>query len=132
MMNKDGNTTIDESGMYTITDTTGDITISTDYITMSNDSTLDINGYYGYTTDISTITTSTIDTSDLISMDDLSITLNEPVEFEDKMPSVAKVEDMCNDYPALKKAYEQFKSIYAMVHQDWKGRQEAGDDQLPF
>jgi hypothetical protein len=135
MTNKDGNTTIDESGMYTITDTTGDITINTDYITMSNNSTLDINSYYGYTTDISTITASTMnpsDFSDLISMDDLSITLNEPIEFEDKMPSVAKVEDMCNDYPALKKAYEQFKSIYAMVHQDWKGRQEAGDDQLPF
>lgn len=135
MTNKDGNTTIDESGMYTITDTSGDITINNDYITMSNDSTLDINSYHGYTTDISTITTSTTnpsDFSDLFSMDDLSITLNEPVEFEDKMPSVAKVEDMCNNYPALRKAYENFKTIYKMVHQDWKGRQDDEDEQFPF
>ena len=40
------------------------------------------------------------------------------------MPSVAKVEDMCNDYPALEKAYENFKTIYSLVHQDWKGKQK--------
>ena len=60
--------------------------------------------------DVSNITTSTIDTSaidDLISIDDLTITLNDPVEFEDRMPDVSKVEDMCNDYPALKQAYEK-------------------------
>lgn len=104
-----------------------------EYITISNDVTLDINGYYGHTIDVSSITTSTVDTSfeDLISMDELTITLNEPLEFEDHMPSVAKVEDMCNDYPALKQAYEKFKTIYAMVHQDWKGKQE-DDEQLPF
>lgn len=60
--------------------------------------------------------------------DGISITLNEPVEFEDHMPSVAKVEDMCNEYPGLKKAYENFKSVYKMVHQDWQGRQ---DDNKP-
>lgn len=114
-----------------------------EYITMSDATTitinttdtldLDINHHYGHTIDISTITTSTIDTTgfdELISMDDLTITLNDPVEFEDHMPDVAKVEDMCNDYPALAQAYEKFKTIYAMVHQDWKGRQE--DDPLPF
>ena len=113
------------------------------YITMSDDTTLTINttdkldlnidNYYGHTIDVSTITTSTVDTSgfdDLIAMDDLNITLNEPVEFEDHMPSVAKIEDMCNDYPALAQAYEKFKTMYSLVHQDWKGRQE--DDPLPF
>lgn len=118
--------------------------MSNEYITMSDTTTLtlnttdtsdiDIDHYYGHTIDVSTITTSTLDTSgidDLFSMDDLSITLNEPVEFEDKMPSVAKVEDMCNDYPALEKAYENFKTIYKMVHQDWQGRQD-DDEQLPF
>lgn len=88
------------------------------------------------TIDISSITTNTIDTSafdDLFSSEaDFSITLNEPIEFEDHMPSVAKIEDMCNDYPALAKAYENFKSIYAMVHQDWKGRQEIDDEGFPF
>ena len=114
------------------------------YITMSDDTTLtinttdtldlDIDTYYGNTIDVSTITTSTVDTSgfdDLIAMDDLNITLNEPVEFEDHMPDVAKVEDMCNDYPALAQAYDKFKTIYAMVHQDWQGRQDA-ENELPF
>lgn len=117
-----------------------------EYITMSDTTTLTINSadttldldldidhYYGHTIDVSTITTSTVDTTgfdDLFTTDGLSITLNDPVEFEDHMPSVAKVEDMCNDYPALKKAYENFKSIYAMVHQDWQGRQK--QEELPF
>ena len=85
------------------------------------------------TMDVGSITTSTIDTSaidDLISIDDLTITINEPVEFEDHMPDVAKVEDMCNDYPALAQAYDKFKTMYALVHQDWKGRQE--DNEPPF
>ena len=98
-----------------------------DYTIIPNDVTLDINKYYGHTIDVSSITTST---DDLFSMDGITLTLDDPVEFEDHMPDVAKVEDMCNDYPALKKAYENFKSIYTMVHQDWKGKQE--DDDCPF
>jgi hypothetical protein len=69
-----------------------------------------------------TISDDTIDLS--------SITTIEPVEFEDCMPTVAKVEDMCNDYPALAKAYENFRTIYKMVHQDWVGRQK--QDESPF
>ena len=87
------------------------------------------------TIDISSITTSTVDTSafdDLFSSEaDFSITLNEPIEFEDFMPEVAKIEDMCNDYPALAQAYEKFKTMYALVHQDWKGRQDA-ENEPPF
>ena len=70
-------------------------------------------------------------TSDTINLDDLDINILEPVEFEDRMPDVAKVEDMCNDYPALRKAYENFKTIYKMVHQDWQGRQDA-ENEPPF
>ena len=84
---------------------------------------------------ISNITTTTIDTSsfdDLISLDgDITLTITDPVEFLDHMPSVAKIEDMCMDYPALKMAYDNFKTIYTMVHQDWVGRQE-DNDPLPF
>jgi len=117
--------------------------MSNEYITMSDATTLtinttdtldlDINHHYGHTIDVSNITTSTLEYSgidDLVSLDDFSIKITEPIEFEDHMPDVAKVEDMCNDYPALAKAYENFKSIYAMVHQDWKGRQK--DEELPF
>ena len=124
--------------------TLGKRSMADQYITMSDETTITINTtdtldlnidtYYGHTIDVSTITTSTIDTTgfdDLIAMDDLSITLTEPVEFEDHMPSVAKVEDMCNDYPALAQAYEKFKTMYALVHQDWQGRQDA-ENEPPF
>ena len=79
-----------------------------DTITISNyDVTLDydLSDYTADTIDISNITTSTVDLDGGV-----SITLDnthwtdgitwEPVEFEDQMPTVAKVEDMCNDYPA--------------------------------
>lgn len=81
-----------------------------------------------YTTD-----TSWVDINDIITdtIDLSNITVNNPVEFEDTMPSVAKIEDMCNDYPGLRKAYENFKAVYKMVHQDWQGKQNADLD-WPF
>lgn len=73
--------------------------------------------------------------NDCISIDDTinisGISIKDPVEFEDYMPDVAKIEDMCKDYPALEKAYENFKTVYKMVHQDWKGRQDV-DDSLHY
>ncbi len=83
------------------------------------------------TIDISSITASTINTGTITLEDNhwADSIVWEQTEFEDKMPSVAKVEDMCRDYPALEQAYEKFKTIYAMVHQDWKGKQ---DDESPF
>ena len=111
--------TTDTGSDYILTGSMGDVTF--DY--KDND-----------TIDISSILTSSVtDTSgfdDLFTTDGLTITLNDPIEFEDTMPSVAKVEDMCNDYPALAQAYEKFKTIYAMVHQDWQGRQE--ENEPPF
>ena len=62
-------------------------------------------------------------------IDSHNIIISDSVEFEDSMPEVAKIENMCRDYPALEKAYENFKTVYKMVHQDWKGRQ---DDEPPF
>ena len=99
-------------------------------ITSDNEYTFDINDLTVNTIDISSITSSTIDT---ITLDDTHWSDGirwEQIEFEDKMPSVAKVEDMCKDYPALDKAYENFKTIYAMVHQDWKGNQD--NEETPF
>lgn len=65
-----------------------------------------------------------ISVSTMVGDIDLTSLTIEQIEFEDTMPSVAKIEDMCNDYPALDKAYENFKTIYKMVHQDWVGRQK--------
>ena len=108
-----------------------------DTITISSDNeyTFDIADLTVNTIDISSITSSTVSTVSTITLDDThwadEITW-EKTEFEDKMPSVAKVEDMCNDYPALEKSYENFKMIYKMVHQDWKGKQDDEDDETPF
>lgn len=102
-------------------------------ITSASDSdyTFDIDDLTVDTIDIGSITSSTVST---ITLDDThwadSITW-EQTEFEDTMPSIAKVEDMCKDYPALDKAYENFKTIYKMVHQDWKGKNDK-DEELPF
>lgn len=41
--------------------------------------------------------------------------------FEDCMPDVNRIKDMCKHYPALAKAFENFKTIYTMVDQDYKG-----------
>jgi len=64
------------------------------------------------------------------------INLNDPVLWEDKLPKIAKLKKMCSEYPALEKAYENFKSIYNMVDQDYKGklkeRGEIDDDDIPF
>ena len=35
-----------------------------------------------------------------------------------------RVEKMCEEYPALKKAWDNFYSIYTMVDQDYKGNYE--------
>jgi hypothetical protein len=54
------------------------------------------------------------------------------VLWEDKLPNPSRVKKMCEHYPALEKAYENFKSIYKMVEQDYKGNHEDEDDQLLF
>lgn len=95
---------------------------NTDTITITSSSVGDV--YLDTTGTISTydVDSHWISLSDTIDLS--SITMNELVEFEDCMPDVSKIEDMCNDYPALRTAYENFKTIYTMVHQDWQGRQD--------
>ena len=75
---------------------------------------------------INTITVDTIDPSVYTltggtnddTFGDYNFTLN-PKEFVDHMPSVSKINDMCEEYPALKQAWDNFRTIYEMVHQDW-------------
>tara|TARA_B100001057_G_scaffold371212_1_gene375258 strand:- start:847 stop:1206 length:360 start_codon:yes stop_codon:yes gene_type:complete len=50
------------------------------------------------------------------------------VDFDNSMPSIYKINDMCKHYPALAKAYENFRTIYKMVDQDYKGNHEDKDD----
>ena len=45
-----------------------------------------------------------------------------------------EVENMCKEYPALSKVWRNFKSVYDMTLQDYKGKKEIGDinDPIPF
>ena len=39
----------------------------------------------------------------------------------------SEVESMCKEYPALSKVWRNFKSVYDMTLQDYKGKKEVGD-----
>jgi hypothetical protein len=43
--------------------------------------------------------------------------------FEAAFPLFDQVQEMCKEYPGLERAYENFKTAYALVEQDWKGKQ---------
>lgn len=111
-------------------------TNSNNTITINTTDTLniDIDHYYGHTIDVSSITTSTIDTSDfddLFSSDtDFEISITEPKDFITHMPDLHEIEAMCKYYPALEKAYESFKTIYNMVRQDYVGNHKSNE--APF
>lgn len=43
-------------------------------------------------------------------------------EFETVMPDLEKVELMCKEYPALAKAFENFKIVYNLVKDDYEAK----------
>ena len=43
-------------------------------------------------------------------------------EFEDTMPELTKIKEMCTMYPAMDKAYENFKAIYDLIKDDYEAR----------
>ena len=45
----------------------------------------------------------------------------------DKFIDPDEVENMCKEYPALFKVWRNFKSVYDMTLQDYKGKKEVGD-----
>ena len=84
-----------------------------------------------YTT-ATTTDTITVDTGYDASHDfTFDISGYQQTEFVDTMPSVTKINEMCNDYPALKTAYEKFITVYKMCEQDYNGKKEF-DDEVPF
>jgi len=108
--------------------TSGDtITIDT---TSISDYTTNIDDYMVDTIDISTITTSTLDPAYDVNLDWVTGITFDRIMFEDDMPDPQEIKRMCEEYPALEKVYENFKTVYKMVEQDWRGKQD--DDELPF
>jgi hypothetical protein len=103
----------------------------------NDDYTIDINTYTDTITisgsNISTITYDSVMAGDYISLnlpdtiDIDSLTFPIPVEWEHEFPAFHKIEEMRKEYPALERAYENFKTIYTMVEQDWIGKQRADD-----
>ena len=95
------------------------------------------------TTTISTDTISTTDSftitdgdyvfklDDTISYDDIisgtTVNTGFGTEWIDHLPAMSVVQDMCKHYPALEKALENFKTVYKMVEQDYKGNHQDND-----
>ena len=78
--------------------------------------------------DFSSMETITLDTSPTYSFDtgvfDTGVFKIDPDE----------VEDMCKHYPGLEKVWRNFKSVYDMCIQDYKGKmkEDGLDDDIPF
>ena len=64
-------------------------------------------------------TGSSSDTITLSGLDASSFTFQLPVEWKDSFPAWHRVEDMCEKYPGLKIAFENFKVVYEMVKDDY-------------
>jgi hypothetical protein len=63
---------------------------------------------------VSSITLNDINTSEF--------TWKMPEEWVDSFPDYAKVQEMCDKYPAFKIAFEKFKQIYDLVEDDYEAK----------
>jgi hypothetical protein len=119
---------MDDKDIITITGSS----ISSDTIT------IDLNSTYGATTtytypsnlDLSNVTlTSSYDTGiagdtiTLTGLDGMWWSGNDNTHLE-----IEEIEKMCVEYPALAKVYENFKTVYDLVKQDWKGKKDADNN----
>ena len=69
--------------------------------------------------------------SDFLNDSGSEYTYNIPGHPDSLMPSIYTINDMIKHYPSLAKAYENFKTIYKMVEQDYKGNIQ-DKDEIPF
>lgn len=96
-------------------------TISTD--TVNTESVTLTGGDYTFTID---------DTIDLSNLNITNVSTGfGGIEWEDHLPPMSTVKDMMQHYPALAKAYQNFKTVYKMVEQDYKGNHK-DDEDVPF
>jgi len=123
-----------------------DITIDTNTITIKLDETYGTTSTYlentgvVYTTDDTSSETFTLDLSDTITLDGIIDTEGpynwnfDLTPFVNTMPTIDEVNKMCDVYPGLAKAFENFKTAYKLVEQDYIGKKKAGeiDDDIPF
>jgi len=121
MEDDDEKITVDISSMSSMSNTIT-ITGSTDSTWMS----------------VGDITSNTIDISSIIADDTVTFDWDnltnisfDNVLWKNTLPDLDTVEKMSKEYPALEKAFENFKTVYTLVEQDYKGKQDE-DDELPF
>ena len=93
-------------------------TISTDTISTTDSFTITDSDYV-FTLD------DTINIDSIISGSTVSTGFG--TEWIDHLPAMSVVKDMCQHYPALEKALENFKTVYKMVEQDYKGNHQDND-----
>ena len=107
-----------------------EITSSSDeYVTYSNDEYIfDASGppYTITTASLGTITVDTSSYDSTIAYEDIKFP--EYTEFQNTLPDIHKVQQMCEMYPGLKNAYEHFQTIYKLVHDDYLERISNDDD----
>ena len=107
-------TGLDSSDSHTITfdDMATTTSISTDNLTITDSD-------YTFTLD------DTINIDSIIS--GTTVNTGFGTEWIDHLPAMSVVQDMCKHYPALEKALENFKTVYKMVEQDYKGNHQDND-----
>lgn len=103
---------------------------TTDTITITSldtsDYTINLDDYMVDTIDISSISVGDVN----LDWQHISNITFDRVMFEDDMPDPQELKEMCEEYPALEKVYENFKTVYKMVEQDWRGKQDSDEDTL--
>jgi hypothetical protein len=95
--------------------------------------------------DLDTTFTISTDDTDTLSANNIwsynnnnTVILNDDVTYRYPKPrnelDEKQIESMCREYPALEKVWRNFKSIYDLVQQDYKGKQRVGEieDDNPF
>jgi len=109
------NYTLDTSGTVNIASNVGDVFWDTSQNTMY------------YTTSTGTVNTITVDPNYNVidrtgAWDTYGDWFKRLKEFEDTMPDLTKIKEMCSMYPAMDKAFENFKAIYDLVKDDYEAR----------
>ena len=92
--------------------------------TVTIDSTVENTDYPFCVSDINTDWL-TIDTTQTITVDtdfEFDSIIITPTLWSETLPDIDTVTNMCEEYPALAKAYENFKTVYKLVEQDYKGK----------
>lgn len=81
-----------------------------------------------YTTSTGTVSTITVDSTSptTSAWDTYGDWFKRLKEFEDTMPELTKIKEMCTMYPAMDKAFENFKAIYDLVKDDYEARKNNG------